>query len=199
MATNEGEQMEHYAPMTETELDEIERDPSGWLEMCIPGDVSRFCRALRARHQEAELVRENLDGFSAPVKGLGGKSDLELSLAGRVFALGEQYEARLQDRNERVQALETYMVELDKQSKAKDALVEAVRGDRVDLSAYRSDLHVYGDPGTLCTALNVWSNQQPETGDYRKALKIASLYLESIWEALAALPAKQGERDDADG
>ena len=85
------------------------------------------------------------------------------------------------------------------QSKAKDAVLGAVRGDRVDLSAYRSDLHVYGDPGTLCTALNVWSNQQPETGDYRKALKIASLYLESIWEALAALPAKQGERDDADG
>lgn len=77
-------------------------------------------------------------------------------------------------------------------SKAKDAVVEAVRGDRVDLSAYRSDLHVYGDLGVLCTALSVWSNQQPEMGDYRKALKIASLYLESIWEALAALDSKAG-------
>ncbi len=77
-------------------------------------------------------------------------------------------------------------------SKAKDAVVKAVRGDKVDLSAYRSDLHVYGDLGTLCTALSVWSNQQPETGDYRKALKIASLYLENIWEALAALDKGDG-------
>ncbi len=69
------------------------------------------------------------------------------------------------------------------------AVVEAAQGKKVDLSPYRDDLHVYADSGTLSVALDIWAKQQPEIGDYSKCLKIGSLYIESIWEALAALDA----------
>ncbi|KKL98228.1 hypothetical protein LCGC14_1826580, partial [marine sediment metagenome] len=72
---------------TDAELDELLSQRSHWNPA-----ITRYAKALRACRREADVVRENLDSFRAPVT---SRSDdtVKLSLAGRVFALGERDEA----------------------------------------------------------------------------------------------------------
>ncbi len=100
---------------TNAELDEWEAlykpDGGGVAPLGPVKAAWRLCfliKALRACRKLFELVVENLDSFRAPVE-VGGK---QLSIAGRVFALGERDEA------------------CRRGSKAKDAVVEAVQKRR---------------------------------------------------------------------
>ena len=89
---------------TDAELDELLSQRSHWNPA-----ITRYAKALRACRREADVVRENLDSFRAPVT---SRSDdtVKLSLAGRVFALGERDEA------------------CRARAKAKDAVIEALGG-----------------------------------------------------------------------